>query len=82
MKQSNNTFSTVDLRLASFLRLRKFELLQIKKGENEMGIFVFRDKPGRAELVLNFLNRQEVIEPIAFAEECKNLKGASREVRL
>ena len=78
-KVEKDTYSVADLRLAAFLKLRDFKLRRIDNGSDGKCVFVFEDHPDRPGLIVNFLNRQELVEPISFIEEQRNLKGVCRQ---
>lgn len=73
-----DTYSVTDLRLAAFLKIKGFKLLRIDKSVNGKGVFVFEDQSNREKLIMSFLNQEEHVEPIAYIETQRNLKGACR----
>ena len=73
------TYKVVDLRIATFLKLKGFRLLRIDKEGNGRGAFIFEDEPERNNLILSFVNKKELCEPVGFLDELKNLKAMVRE---
>ena len=78
MIEKNPTFSTTDLSLAAYLKVKGFRLLKVDRNDNGKGLFVFEDRSNREELILVFLNQDARVEPISYIETQRNLKGACR----
>lgn len=78
MTKRDEGYKITDLSLAAFLKVKGFKLSRIHRGADGKGVFVFEDRPGREELVLKFINREELVEPIAFLAELRYLKGMVR----
>jgi len=66
-----------DLTLAAFLANRKHEIIRIEP-DGGRSIFVFRATPELERDELAFFNRMGAVEPLAFAETLRYLKGAVR----
>lgn len=73
--QEKRTFSTSELPLSAFLILNRFELLTVDKEHQGRATFHFHDKTERPNLVLRYFNKKATVEPLAFLEEIRNLKG-------
>lgn len=79
MKEKTPTFSTADLMVAAYLKVKGLRLLKIDRGNNGRGLFIFEDQPERKKLILAFLNHEALVEPISYIETQRSLKGAVRE---
>ncbi len=66
-----------DLTLAAFLANRNHEIVRIEPNGGR-SIFVFRATPELERDELAFFNRAAAVEPLAFAETLRYLKGAVR----
>ncbi len=66
-----------DLTLAAFLANRKHQIVRIEPNGGR-SIFVFRATPELERDELAFFNRAAAVEPLAFAETLRYLKGAVR----
>lgn len=78
-KSSSEEFSTGDLSLAAFLKVKRFKLIRIDRENNGKGLFIFLDQPDRQKLIMSFLNGEESVEPTSYLEAQRNLKAACRE---
>ncbi len=66
-----------DLTLAAFFANRNHQIVRIE-GDGGRSIFVFRATPELERDELAFFNRAAAVEPLAFAETLRYLKGAVR----
>ncbi len=71
-------FSTADIALSAVLKIKEFKLTRINRDSGKT-FFVFEDKPDRSDLVMRFVNREMLVEPIRFMEEIRNLKSLTRQ---
>jgi len=71
---NNNTYSTADLHLATYLKISGLSLINVVPHARR-ATFVFQDGPDRQRLVLQFLNQQGQVEPVRFVEAWKSLKA-------
>jgi hypothetical protein len=72
--ESNRTFETTDLYLASAMKLKGIRLIQIRKNESR-GIFVFEDFKDRAEFVRKYFNGELQGSLSGFANAWNDLKA-------
>jgi len=72
---SPKQFMTSDIALASYLVIRGYPILGISRGHANRVIFHFKDRSDRKRHVLEFFNRQAVVEPLAFLDNVKSLKA-------
>lgn len=70
-----NRFTTSDFYTAVFLLARKYKLVSIDKADPRRFRFVFEDQEGRAELLEDFFNGKEKVEPRKFIGAIKELKS-------
>ncbi len=71
---TNGTFETTDLYLASAMKLKGIPLVQVKKSGSR-GIFVFRDFDGRPEFVRKYFNGELEGSLGGFANAWSDLKA-------
>ncbi len=71
------TRTITDLALASYLVASGHSLRAIER-TGDRGAFLFTESPALEEAVLRFYNREGVVEPMAFTEMIRNLRGAVR----
>jgi len=67
-----------DLSLASWLALQGHALLRIEANGRDRGYFVFHDTPDIERDSMSFYSRKALVEPIAYAEQMRMLRGAVR----
>ena len=72
---AQNNFRTSDIALASYLIIRGYSVADIVRDSGTRATFCFEDQPDRASQVLEFFNRQAVVEPLAFLDNVKSLKA-------
>lgn len=72
------SFSTSDIALSAVLKISEFKLLRVNRDLTKT-VFIFEDKPERPKIVMRFVNREIVVEPIRFMEEIRNLKSLTRQ---
>lgn len=68
-------YRTSDLSLAAYLRVKGFNLSGIRRISNSKASFEFENSRDREEEVLQFFNRNRVVEPLAYWESVKILKA-------
>ncbi len=66
-----------DLGLAAFLSV-KHPLKQIVPDGNDRAAFIFEDSPALQQDCLTFLSRRAFVEPVAFLEQVRTLRGGAR----
>ncbi|MGB8658570.1 MAG: DUF5659 domain-containing protein [Candidatus Zixiibacteriota bacterium] len=71
-------FVTPDIALSAVLKIEDFKLIRINRDSGKT-FFVFEDKPDRSEVVMRFVNREILVEPLRFMEEIRNLKSLTRQ---
>jgi hypothetical protein len=69
------TYSTHDIYLSACLRLNGFKLITFNKDNRGRGIFVFEDRPERAELVQKYFSGELTGNLKNFISTWKDLKG-------
>lgn len=74
------TFQTHDLYLASALKLSGFRLLDLKKDHNGRGLFVFEDRPDRANYVRHYFDGELTGSLKGFASVWADLKALINEM--
>jgi len=77
MTRLTNERRVSDLTLASFFANRRHQIVRIE-GDGGRSIFIFRATPELEQDELAFFNRTAAVEPLAFAETLRYLKGAVR----
>lgn len=76
------TFSTRNLKLASYLRYKDIPILQVKI-DRGMGVFVFGKNDQTKYAVEQFTDRAALVEPHRFLAQLYDLKGeVSKTIRL
>ena len=68
-----DTYQTSDIALAAFLLTAGFQLLGVQPGRK--AVFRFDSDPGLSKQVMKFINGQANVEPSAFLNNLKTLKG-------
>jgi len=63
-----------DFYLATFLKAKGFQLLNVNRSNPRRALFVFKDQQGRQKLVEDFLFGRTQIEPKNFVSAIKQLK--------
>ena len=69
------TYQTTDIALASYLVIRGYSIVNVTHNQSNKATFHFQDKPEREHQVLEFFNRQAVVEPVGFVDYVKSLKA-------
>ena len=72
----NEFYQTSDLALAAFLKSNGYSITGIEHDGSGKGTFIFGDQPERSGHVLEFFNRQTVVEPLAYLDQLKSLKAS------
>ena len=75
---AKNVFSTSDLALTAYLTSIGYIVQEIGHADKGRAIFHIFDKPDRPEHILEFYNRQTLIEQIDFLDRLKSLKAMLR----
>lgn len=73
MEQENSTYSTSDLYLAAFLKLKGYKM-SVEKNRNKAN-FIFEVDELLNDLIVNYLNGEGNCEPLLYANSIKNLKN-------
>jgi len=77
----NNTREVSDLVLAAYLSVSGHKLVSTPNSNSSHGnrtIFLFEETPKIETDILGFYNRHAKVEPLAFAEMQRHLKGLTR----
>lgn len=77
--KKNEIFKTSDMALVAYLTVRKYIIKDVMCDGMGKGTFLIQDDKERPSHVLEFFNRQTVVEPLAFLEQVKNLKSLLRQ---
>lgn len=77
MRNGQDKYSTHDLWFAALLKIKGFRLLRVQPNGNGRALFEFEDKPGREQLLINFINRKLSVEPSSLVDAMKSLKAVS-----
>ncbi len=70
-----NEWRTSDLNLAAYLNL-KHPIRRVTRTGPERALFAFDSSPEVEADVLAFVNRETIVEPLAFMERVRALKGS------
>jgi len=73
MEQEKSTYSTSDLYLAAFLKLKGYKM-SVEKNRNKAN-FIFEVDELLNDLIVNYLNGEGNCEPLLYANSIKNLKN-------
>jgi hypothetical protein len=73
MEQENSTYSTSDLYLAAFLKLKGYKM-SVEKNRNKAN-FIFGVDDLLNDLIVDYLNGEGNCEPLLYANSIKNLKN-------
>lgn len=73
MEQENSTYSTSDLYLAAFLKLKGYKM-SVEKNRNKAS-FIFEVDDLLNDLIVDYLNGEGNCEPLLYANSIKNLKN-------
>jgi hypothetical protein len=73
MEQENSTYSTSDLYLAAFLKLKGYKM-SVEKNRNKAN-FIFEVDELLNDLIVDYLNGEGNCEPLLYANSIKNLKN-------
>jgi hypothetical protein len=73
MEQENSTYSTSDLYLAAFLKLKGYKM-SVEKNKNKAN-FIFEVDDLLNDLIVDYLNGEGNCEPLLYANSIKNLKN-------
>ena len=73
MEQENSTYSTSDLYLAAFLKLKGYKM-SVEKNRNKVS-FIFGVDNLLNDLIVDYLNGEGNCEPLLYANSIKNLKN-------
>jgi hypothetical protein len=73
MEQENSTYSTSDLYLAAFLKLKGYKM-SVEKNRNKAS-FIFEVDELLNDLIVDYLNGEGNCEPLLYANSIKNLKN-------
>jgi hypothetical protein len=76
------TFQTHDLYLASALKIHGFKIVDLKRNENGRGIFVFEDKPDRAQFIRAYFSGELTGSLKAFSNAWADLKSLISEMEM
>jgi hypothetical protein len=52
-----------------------YPINNVIQDDNGRGTFQFHDEPALPDLVLEFFNRKKAVEPLAYLDQVKSLKG-------
>jgi hypothetical protein len=70
------TFSTSDFYLACYLRYMDYKIVRLDRdGQRRVFVFVDEDPDERASEILNYYNNDASVEPLAFTNTIRDLKG-------
>ena len=73
MGQENSTYTTSDLYLAAFLKLKGYKM-SVEKNRNKAS-FIFEVDDLLNDLIVDYLNGEGNCEPLLYANSIKNLKN-------
>lgn len=73
-KQKDNTFSTDNFQLASYLLAKSCKLIEADKLNPRRVVFVFEESEQRKSLAQKFISYQALVEPHRFFSAQKDLK--------
>jgi hypothetical protein len=73
MEQENSKYSTSDLYLAAFLKLKGYKM-SVEKNRNKAS-FIFEVDDLLNDLIVDYLNGEGNCEPLLYANSIKNLKN-------
>ena len=71
----NQIYKTNDLWQAALLRVKGFTLLAVRTNGNGRALFEFEDRPEREQVLLDFVNRRLLVEPLGLVDAMKSLKA-------
>lgn len=74
-EMKENCYSTSDLSLAAYLRVKGFHLSGIRRISNSKASFEFEDSRDLSDHVLQFINGQCLVPPLTYWETVKSLKA-------
>ena len=74
----HETFRTSDLALAAYLMIRGYAIRGTQCDVQGKGTFLIEDQVERPGQVLEFFNRQTIVEPLAYLDQIKSLKAMLR----
>jgi len=72
---SHELYQTSDIALAAYLVIRGYSIANVSHDQSNKATFHFQDKPEREHHVLEFFNRQAVVEPVSFLDHVRGLKA-------
>jgi len=75
MRTEVTTYQTYDLWQAALLKVKGFELLGVQANSNGRALFEFEGRPEREQLLIDFVNRKLLVEPLGFVDAMKSLKA-------
>jgi hypothetical protein len=77
-----NSYQTHDIYLSSALKINGFRLLDLRRDERGLGIFVFEDRPDRPHLVKGYFSGELTGSLKAFSNAWADLKSLVNEIEM